>query len=29
VKDALLEALQGEVVSKTMDGLSKELLRFQ
>lgn len=29
VKDALMEALQGEVVSKTMDGLSKELLRFQ
>lgn len=29
VKDSLLEALQGEIVSKTFDGLSKELLRFQ
>ena len=28
VRDALLEALQGEVISHTLDALSKELLRL-
>lgn len=29
VKNAVLESIQGEVISETLDGLSKELLRIK
>lgn len=29
VQNALIEALQGDVISSTMDALAKELIRFQ